>query len=396
MRFLYLQYGDYAEAFDRFSAGGEETYREQRASVDHVKALAETHDVTITSIGDPPHDRQLTPSLRSVRAPYGVVTRDWLTGLFDSVQPDRFLCMTPHKHALDLARTRNIPTLPMFADTFSASGVRSRFRNWRLARVLRADTFPCVANHSLNASRSVVEVLGINPAKVVPWEHSPIARSGTAKLSVADPEKPNLFYAGSVSDDKGVSDILDALVRLKQDGILGHLTIAGSYDSDEWVAKMAKRDIQAQTTFLGCIPNTEVRTYMNTADCVLVPTRHAYAEGLPNTLIEALASHTPVIVSDHPAFASRLSDGTECLICKASDPTALARAVQRLCENNALYSQLSQNGPAVQERLAGSVIAWNNLQQAFVDDPTGKSGWVAENAFPNVAQISRAVLCLTH
>jgi glycosyltransferase involved in cell wall biosynthesis len=388
MRILYLQYGDYAEAFDRFSAGGEETYREQRKSVAHVGSLAETHEVTVASIGDAAHDRQLTPNLWSVRAPYGDVTHDWLVSLFDRVQPDRFLCMTPHREALELARARRIPTLPMFADTFSATGIKSRIRNWRLSRILRSNAFPCVANHSINASRSLIDVLGVSPSKVVPWDRWAMEPSGSAKSAVSDPTKPNLFYAGSVSDAKGVSDILDALVRLKSHGILAHLTIAGTYDADEWPAKTLSRDVQEQTTFLGRIPLTQVRSGMEAADCVLVPTRHDYAEGMPNTLMESLASHTPLIVSDHPAFASRLSNAEDCLICKASEPDDLADAVRRLCNDNALFAHLSQNGPAVQARFAGSMLTWDALQLGFVDDPTGQSGWIAKNAFPNVSGAS--------
>ncbi len=65
-RILVIQYGDYAEAYDRFASGGEETYRDQRASVRLFADLAPTDEVTTVAINVPKHDRLLAPNLRSI------------------------------------------------------------------------------------------------------------------------------------------------------------------------------------------------------------------------------------------------------------------------------------------------------------------------------------------
>ena len=63
---LFVQTGDYAEAYMRFKNGGAETYRDQRASVDWVEALSQTCSVTVLTIAnqetvDRQTDTQLTP-----------------------------------------------------------------------------------------------------------------------------------------------------------------------------------------------------------------------------------------------------------------------------------------------------------------------------------------------
>lgn len=138
-------------------------------------------------------------------------------------------------------------------------------------------------------------------------------------------------------------------------------------------------EVSAAASFIGTIPNEEVRRRMQQHDFVIVPSRHSYAEGLPNTICEGLASRSPLIVSDHPAFAGRLKPDRECAAFSASDPEALADCVARLCADQALYAALSANAP---EALAGLHVGveWRELMTMFLRDPRNSSGWVARHS----------------
>ena len=50
MNLLFVQYGDYGEAFRRLQTKGTETYRAQRYSVDYVSGLIPEYTVTILSL----------------------------------------------------------------------------------------------------------------------------------------------------------------------------------------------------------------------------------------------------------------------------------------------------------------------------------------------------------
>ncbi len=115
---------------------------------------------------------------------------------------------------------------------------------------------------------------------------------------------------------------------------------------------------------------------MRAADLVLVPSRHDYPEGLPNTLIEALAARTPVLISDHPAFANRLQRDRDCLVFRAGDPEDLAGQIARLMLDGGLQVSLSERAPAA---LASLSFGWDwfNLIAQYADDPVDASGWVA-------------------
>lgn len=378
MKIVFVQNGNYAEAFDRMQAGKAETYRDQYASVRYVADLARIHDITTIALCDQPHDTTLQPGLRSIGVTYPELTYARADSLLRSLHPDRLICRTPHPAVLRVAKMQAIQTLPCFADLFQTIGLRSALRNLRLRWLLSARTMPCVANHSLNASRSVAQALFYPTAKVVPWDWSRIPVHPDAKTGPVNPAKLRIFFAGALSEDKGVGDCLAAARLLRDQGVNVTMDFAGPGDLEAWQTKAARLDLQDNTRFLGLIPNTNVRTRMRAADAVVVPSRHSYAEGLPNTIYEALSARTPLVLSDHPSFRGRVEPGKACLAFKAADPSALAECFERLRQDTALYARLSENAaPAVEALYVG--LDWPDLIDMFLEDPENTSEWVEAN-----------------
>jgi glycosyltransferase involved in cell wall biosynthesis len=156
------------------------------------------------------------------------------------------------------------------------------------------------------------------------------------------------------------------------------IDFAGTGDLQGWTARAEVLGIADRIRFLGMVPNEEVRARMRAADLVLVPSRHDYAEGLPNTLCEALAARTPVVISDHPAFASRLQNDRDCLMFRAADPEDLAAQIERLMLDGGLQTSLSERSPVA---LASLNFGWSwfSLIAQYADDPNDATGWVARH-----------------
>jgi glycosyltransferase involved in cell wall biosynthesis len=134
-----------------------------------------------------------------------------------------------------------------------------------------------------------------------------------------------------------------------------------------------------QVTFTGQVSHVQVMQLMRKQDIVIVPTRWDYDEGFPSTIVEALAARTPLIVSDHPAFAGRLTEGEEVLVFKAGNPESLASTVRGLLENPPMYERLSDQSGAAHDKLYFG-IKWKELMKTFIDDPYNKTGWVNRNS----------------
>jgi glycosyltransferase involved in cell wall biosynthesis len=199
----------------------------------------------------------------------------------------------------------------------------------------------------------------------------------------------NAFFAGALSEDKGVGDCLEAVQLLKTRNIRLGFRFAGAGDTAAWQARAQALGIGDQVAFLGIIANEAVRAEMRHSDLVIIPSRHSYAEGLPNTLIEGLTSRTPVICSDHPAFADRLRNGVDVLMFQGASAPALADAVQRLSLDAGLYTTLSANAAAAYKGLFFGTD-WAELIRLFLNDPQNRTGWVKDRSLKALLQARAA------
>jgi glycosyltransferase involved in cell wall biosynthesis len=374
LRIVIIQNGDYGDAYRRLRAGGPETFRDQRHSVDYVAALVPDHEITTIAVCDRHHDEELAPGLRSIGIPPDLAwDRRRLWPLLDRLAPEALVCRSPFRVALAWAAANRVPTLPVFADTFTSEGWRDRLRNWRDRRVIRRCRKPCVANHSLSASESL-QYLGFAPDHIVPWEFRRLEPIGEAK-EAPPPDRPfRLFFAGSLIESKGVGDSIEAVAIARAAHGRVELTIVGPGETDRWAALARQHGIEASVRLQGVIPAGRVIAEMRDHDAVLVPSRHDYAEGLPNTLYEALASRSPLLASDHPGFARRLRPSVDSLVFRAGRPRELAEQIERLIREPGLYARLSRaSAGALASLYVG--IEWSELVTRFIGDPLGTGGW---------------------
>lgn len=383
-RILFVQHGNYADAYKAFAQGAPETYRDQRRSVDFVAALARDAHTSTLAFVPKTFEETLAPGLLAYGMPREAADRQGVARFLDKVQPTHIVLRTPHRVFLQEASKRSIHVLPVFADLFARGGLRNAYRHFRLRRTLQKSKAPCVSNHSVNASHSLVDIIGISPDQVVPWDWSPVPMHDIPKAGVQDPTRPTIFFAGVMSEDKGVGDCLNALVRLRTDGTDWRMTLAGKDTDQIWQRRAADLGLKQAVTFLGMIPNTQVRVHMRAHDFVVVPSRHSYPEGLPNTIYEALASRSVLVMSDHPSFVGRLVPDRDCLVFEASNPQKMADCFHRARVTKSLYTDVSQNAEAAHDNLYVG-IEWTALVSQFLQDPTNESGWVQANALPRFA-----------
>lgn len=382
-RILFIQNGDYRAAYHRFAQGGDETYRDQKRSVDYVADLAPEAYVSTASFTDEAYHSELAPNLWAHGMVRDRVTTALIKEIYDHEAPSHVVLRRPHLGFMEEARRRNLPICLNFADIFAPGGPRTTWRNFMLKRELRLAHAPCVSNHSLNASRSLVKTLGVPAERIVPWDWSKIPVAEPAKTGLADPAAPTAFFAGNMTVPKGVDDCLEAIAALKGMGISLGMRFAGPGDLDHWSARARTLDIADQVTFLGMVPNMAVRKEMRTHDFVIVPSRHSYPEGLPNTIYEGLASRSVLVMSDHPAFMGRLKEDEDVLIFKASDPLSLAHTVQKAITAPDLYARISTNAGRAHDALYVG-MEFTELVDAFLNDPENKTGWVARNSLQSI------------
>jgi len=373
MDILFIQHGDYGEAYKKMLSNQKETYRDQFRSVLFVKDLAKNHNIRVISFCARPHTEQLEENLWSIGIEKTKHLKKSLYSALSSFNTDLLICRTPHLPSLRWAIKRNVTTLPCFADTFTAKGIRSKIHNFILGRVLNQLPKPCLANHSLNASKSMM-LLGVKSSDIVPWDWSAVQGVAEPKAAPDEDEIFSLMYIGVISKPKGVDTILEAMTILKARGINVKLNIAGKGDITFWKAYARELGIDSYVNFLGAIPSDSVLRTMGMNNVVIVPSKHEYPEGLPNTIYEALASRTPLIISDHPAFKGRLKPYNDCMCFMAGNADDLANKLSKLKTKPNLYELISKN---TESSLQGLYIGedWCDLITYFINDPKNKTQW---------------------
>jgi glycosyltransferase involved in cell wall biosynthesis len=397
-RLLFLQTGNFRDAFERFARGEPETYHEQKRSVDFVAAMAPAREVTVCAIAPEPHDTRLAPGLRAIGVTQAqMYAPGFGERLLAEVAPDQFVPRLPHVGALRAAIRRRVRTLPCLADIMtrperllSRPGASRALTNLRLARLFGDPSVTAVGNHSLLASRSLHEVLGIPRSRIVPWEWSRLELDLPPRRHPGRAGRPALVvYAGKLIEAKGAGDLVEAAILLVEAGAGVRVLLAGEGpDLERYRARVESRGLGERIVMPGRIPKAEVRQAMREADIAVMPSRPDYAEGLPNTVVEGLAHGLPLVVSDHPSVKARLRDGEDCLIARAGDPADLARQLRRYLDEPDLYERIAAETPAAYARLFVG-MPWYRLIENFLDDPTDRTGWVAAHSLEAIARDGR-------
>ena len=113
--------------------------------------------------------------------------------------------------------------------------------------------------------------------------------------------------------------------------------------------------------------NTNIVPAMHEVDFVVVPSRREYPEAVPITIYEALASRTPLIVSDHPMFVPNIIDQESVLVFRAGDASNLAENLDILATRPDLYARLAAVGPKALESLR-LPVEWTMLIDHWIAD----------------------------
>jgi glycosyltransferase involved in cell wall biosynthesis len=368
LRLMVIQFGDYRQALLAREARQPETYRAQYYSMDCFdKVVSHGYGLIVcldTELYDLNWGKFHLVGDRFIPAGGGwrYLRQAWLASkrlisLAKQYAPTHLIIRTPDWPMLFVggwALREKIPVLPLFADYFYAGTVKARIKNFPLIRMLNRPEVALVANHNYPACTSMA-LAGVDRQKIVPYDWPAInnPRTSVPKELAPNEKSFRLVYAGQVSAQKGVGDLLQALARLVEGGMNLELDIFGAGpEKDDFETMVGRLQVANRVRFHGLTANTTVLDTMRQAHLVVVPSRHAYPEGIPCVIYESLETRTPVIISDHPSFLPKLRDGRGCLIFQAGNVADLATRLRECLLDSKLYKTLSET----------TVSAWDAIQ----------------------------------
>lgn len=175
---------------------------------------------------------------------------------------------------------------------------------------------------------------------------------------------PLVFSAGRLVRKKGFEYLIEAIGLLSARFPDVRLVIAGDGDLREELAARASRLSNTRVRLIGDQPQDHIARLLAAADVVAVPSVRDEAgnvDGLPNFALEALASSTPVIVTNVGGLPQAVTDGANGRVVPEKDADALAGAIADLLT-------APEQGRALGDRARARVIqdfGWAHVAERF-------------------------------
>lgn len=144
-------------------------------------------------------------------------------------------------------------------------------------------------------------------------------------------------FLGRIEQGKGVFDLIEAVNEVRATIPTIRLECAGDGDIEGALRHVAVRGIRANVHFPGWISTRRREELLARATVFVLP---SHAEGLPMSLLEAMAAGCPVIATDVGGIPDIVSDGVNGLLVPAGDRDALALALHRLLIDRELAARL--------------------------------------------------------
>jgi phosphatidyl-myo-inositol dimannoside synthase len=211
------------------------------------------------------------------------------------------------------------------------------------------------------ADRLEVVPYGVDVARFKP---APGARDAVRAHLGIPPEAPLLFAAGRLVRKKGFEYLIDAVPNVD-----AHLAIAGDGDlAEELRARAYAAGVADRVHFLGDLPQGAVGDWFAGADVAVAPSVRddsGNVDGLPNTVLEALASGTPLVSTSAGGIASVVDDGRTGVIVPQRDAGALAAAIGGLLRDPDRRAGLGRAGRALVEARFGWEAVAARFESAY-------------------------------
>jgi glycosyltransferase involved in cell wall biosynthesis len=168
-------------------------------------------------------------------------------------------------------------------------------------------------------------------------------------------ERFNILFLSRVEKEKGIFETLEAYARLRERYRQVSLTVAGDGTALVQVRQTAIRRRLSDVAFPGFVRGIQKENTFRGANCYLLPT---YAEGMPLSVLEAMAYGLPVVTRPVGGIRDFFCDGEMGFLTESLDPAILAEKLEKLVLNPHLGRTMGvRNRAFAREHFAASQVA---------------------------------------
>ncbi|MCB8820201.1 glycosyltransferase family 4 protein [Microvirga rosea] len=170
-----------------------------------------------------------------------------------------------------------------------------------------------------------------------------------------------LVFVGRLQHQKGVDVLLRAMGRLARPD-LELLIVGDGPDRNLLTSLAAELSLERNVIFRGWAEKAELPDLYRSGDIFVLPSRD---EGMPNVLLEAMASGLPAVATRISGSEELVVHGETGLLVPPEDADALAAALAELSDNAALRTEFGRRARSrVEHQFTWRAVAEAYLQMA--------------------------------
>jgi glycosyltransferase involved in cell wall biosynthesis len=239
-----------------------------------------------------------------------------------------------------VSRWAGVPCVCHVRETITAKAIRQYRLHLSNSLIAVAEA----VGHALRAGgipagRITVVRSGVMPQDTPP-EAETLALRGRLGLS---PHDPVLGIVAHILPHKGFDELVEALALLSRRLPQAKCLVIGMAPRERYLRELLQRaerlSVRDRLILAGF--QEDVAPFLHAMDVFVLPSR---TEGLPITILEAMAAGRPVVATTAGGIPEVVRDGETGLLVPPGHPGRLAEAVLRLLEAPALAKTLGQAG----------------------------------------------------
>jgi glycosyltransferase involved in cell wall biosynthesis len=214
------------------------------------------------------------------------------------------------------------------------------------------------------ASRCAVVPYGVDPST---FRHIDNAGPLLRKELGLPLNAPIIFAVGRMVYKKGFEYLVRAVPAILRQHPEARVVLAGGGDLEDRLQSLVRQlGVEKSVIMPGWVTRDQMPLYFSGCDLFVLPSvvdQQGNVDGLPNTLLEAMASARPVVATNVAGIPLAVKDGDNGLLVPEKQPGELSSAINLLLDAPELRVQYGEAG----RRRVEQELNWETTARTFVE-----------------------------
>jgi glycosyltransferase involved in cell wall biosynthesis len=149
----------------------------------------------------------------------------------------------------------------------------------------------------------------------------------------------SIAFMGRLGQRKGVYDLLEAFRRVSEELPNVQLLLGGDGEIEQVRKEVLRCGLEDRVQILGWVNGQDKFDVFDQADIYVLP---SYNEGLPGSILEAMASSTPIISTPVGGIPEAVNEGVNGYLVDPGDVDSLYSRLLMLCKDSGLRLRMGE------------------------------------------------------